>query len=331
MAKFKVTRSLFTTIALLALILLNIFFIYKRVGSSKEDLVVSDTNSNPNFVSKNQPEKKSIEQKMKGVHLVENDQDKKGWELLSEEAIGEDTESWTLKKVKVQFYSEDDSTFTVTGDVGEVDGPSKNMLIRGNVVTQSENGYTFVTNQLKYDSVRKILYTEDSVSMSGPPDKRGGGFNLVGVGMQITVPSNRMKIMSQVRADKMVDGKLFKLTSNMSDFSSRTQEALFSGDVNMNYDKMQIQAPFAEFKYSKTTKNLASIYVYDKVEMKDEQKSATCKELIMDLVADQMILRGQPLVKMGTDQIQGEEITFYDKGKKMKISKMSMQRSGLGN
>lgn len=309
---------------------MNIYFVYKRIGSSKEDLVVSDPTTNSNFISQNQPEKKSIEQKMKGVHLVENDHDTKGWELLSEEAVGEGTESWTLKKVKVQFYSEDDSSFTVTGDVGEVDGPSKNMLIRGNVITQSENGYTFLTNQLKYDSERKVLYTEDSVTMSGPPDKRGGGFNLVGIGMEIKVPSNRMKIMNQVRADKMVDGKLFKLKSDSSDFSSRTQEALFTGNVKMDYDKMQIDAPFAEFKYSKTTKNLSSIYVYDKVEMKDEQKTATCKELIMDLVADQMILRGQPLVKMGTDQIQGEEITFYDKGTKMKISKMSMQRSGMG-
>lgn len=333
MARISTTKNIFVTISLVILIALDIVFITKRIKSSGSantgDFLSLDDIQSKNHNDSDMPSK-SIEQKMKGVHLVENDNQRKGWELFSEEATGEGLDQWVLNKVKVIFYSEDNTTFTVSGDRGEIEGPTKNIIISGRVITQSENGYSFLTSDLKYDSKRKILYTENSVKMKGPPDRRGAGFNLSGYGMEIKVPTNRMQILKDVKADKMIDGKAFRLTSETSEFSSRSQEALFSRSVIMKYDKMDLQAPNAEFKYSKAKKMLSSIYAYDHVAMQDDKKSATCKELIIDLVQDQMTLRGSPIVKMGGDQIQGEEIIFYDSGRKMKISKMSLQRTGKG-
>ncbi len=271
-------------------------------------------------------EKKSIEQKMQGVHLLENDKDKKGWELFAEEATGSKDEQWMLKKVKVRFYSDEMSSFTVTGDVGEVDGQSKNMTIRGNVLTESSNGYFFETSELRYLAQQKKLYSDDAVNMRGPDDINGKGLVLTGQGLEIYVADSKIKILHQVEARKNVENKKFKLNSDSSIFSNKDREASFAGDVKLLYDSMVLKAPFAEFKYSKAKDVLEIVRVFDQVEMTDLNKTGTCAELIVNILQDTMTMNGQPKVRMGADEIQGDQIIFSEKGKKVKISQMKLER-----
>lgn len=274
-------------------------------------------------------EKKSIEQNMTGVHLVENSGNDRGWELRADEATGSSDELWVLKKVKVEFFSENISSFVVSGDIGEIDGRTKNMLIRGKVVTQSANGYQFITNDLKYYAEGKILRSDDSVEMIGPEDKKGAGFHLNGQGFKIDILKNKMFIESDIEASKDIDSKMFNVVSNEAEFSNKNQEALFSGNVIMTFDKTRITAPQAFFKYSEKLKLLESITLRDKVNMQDEGKTAVCKVLKLNLVDDSMTLSGQPKVQMGEDEIQGDEIIFLEGGKKVKINNVRIQGKEL--
>jgi LPS export ABC transporter protein LptC len=271
-------------------------------------------------------EKKSIEQKMQGVHLLENDKDKKGWELFAVEASGSKDEHWILKKVKVRFYSDEMSSFMVIGDVGEVDGQSKNMTIRGNVITESSNGYFFETSELRYQADQKKLFSSDAVNMRGPDDKNGKGLMLTGQGLEIFIADSKIKILHQVEARKTVENKKFKLNSNSSVFSNKDREAIFSGDVKLLYDNMILKAPFAEFKYAKSKEVLELVRVFDQVEMIDENKTGTCQELVVNLLKDTMTMSGNPIVRMGSDEIQGDQIVFSEKGKKVKITQMKLER-----
>lgn len=268
--------------------------------------------------------RKAVEQKMVGVHLVENSNNAKGWELYADEASGSSEELWVLKKVKVEFYNENESSFVVSGDIGEINGQTKNMLIRGQVVTQSSNGYQFETNDMNYIAETKMLVSTNLVRMLGPDDKNGAGFKLNGQGFRIDLAKNKMYIESNIEASKAVDGKNFNVTSNTAEFSNKNQEALFAGNVFMKFDKTTITAPQAFFRYSDKQKALESILLKDKVVLKDEGKSAVCQSLLMNLVADTMTLSGQPKVQMGEDEIQGEEIVFLEGGKKVKINKVKI-------
>lgn len=276
-------------------------------------------------LAEQQNSKKAIEQKMIGVHLVENSNNAKGWELHADEATGSTEEQWVLKKVKVEFFSENQSSYVVSGDIGEIDGKSKNMIIRGQVITQSSNGYQFVTNDLTYSAAEKKLKTDDVVKMLGPEDKNGPGFTLNGQGFLIDIEKNKMFIQSNVEATKAINKKSFDVVASSAEFSNKNQEALFQGNVRMKFDQTQITAPQAFFKYSEKLKVLESITLKNQVFLKDEGKTASCKMLLMNLLEDVMTLSGQPKVQMGDDEIQGEEIIFLEGGKKVKMNKVKIK------
>lgn len=268
--------------------------------------------------------RKAVEQKMVGVHLVENVNNTKGWELRADEATGSSDELWVLKKVKVEFFNANESSYVVSGDVGEINGQTRNMTIRGHVITQSTNGYQFETEDLKYVADDKNLVSSSSVRMLGPDDKNGAGFELTGNGFKIDLAANKMYIQSNIEASKSIEKKSFNVVSNAAEFSNKNQEALFSGNVRMSFDQTKITAPQAYFRYSEKQKMLQSILLKDQVMLKDEGKSAVCQQLLMNLIDDTMTLSGQPKVQMGEDEIQGEEIVFLEGGKKVKMNKVKI-------
>lgn len=307
---------------LLIFIFLEILFISPKILEKPSDDIIPYEKIQEQTQSK---KKDAIEQKALGVHLVENEDNKKGYELFASEATGTSEAQWVLKKVRIQFYSENSSSFAVRGEVGEIDGATKDMIIRGDVLTTSTNGYQFRTDSLRYSAKEKLMKSADAVFMQGPADKKGSGFKLTGVGLLVDVKTSKMQILEQVEANKIIDQKKFKLTSSKAEFSNRSQEALFSGQVKMVLGASYLSAPQARFFYSQQQKSLEKILLTKGVRLIEKDKVATCDELEIDLLEDKMTLRGQPKVQQGDDEIHGQEIIFLDGGKKVKINKVNVQ------
>ncbi len=320
--KQKLSKYSFLFFLLVLFIFLEIIVISPRVLEKPDDEHIEYEKLKAMADSKN---KDTVEQKMLGVHYVENSATQKGWELFATEASGTTDAQWVLKKVKVQFFSNDDSSFTVTGDVGEVDGTSKDMIVRGHVTTTSSNGYSFNTDSLRYIAKFKQMTSSDNVEMQGPPDQKGTGFKLTGVGLLVDIQKNKMTILDQVEANKIINQKKFNLKSLVAEFSNQNQEANFSGDVRMRLGATKVEAPNAFFTYSPQTKALEKIVLNTGVKLFELGKKATCDELEIDLIKDKMTLRGQPKVQQGEDEIQGQEIVFLDGGKKVKINKVDIK------
>ncbi|MFZ3228704.1 MAG: LPS export ABC transporter periplasmic protein LptC [Pseudobdellovibrio sp.] len=268
--------------------------------------------------------KDAVEQKMTGVHLVENDENKKSWELFASEGSGTSDAQWVIKKVKVQFFSKDNMSYTVMGEVGEIDGTTKDMIIRGDVLTTSTNGYQFKTDSLRYSAKDKMMRSSDSVFMEGPPDTKGAGFKINGVGLEVDIDKNTMNILSSIEAKKKIDQKDFRLTSDRAEFSNTNQEALFTGNMKMKLGESNIKAASAQFFYSSLKKSLDRILVTGGVSLTEADKKATCRELDINLPEDKMTLRGQPKVQQGDDEINGQEIVFLEGGKKVKINQVNL-------
>jgi len=327
-SKFKILKSFNLTMIIFSIIIVFIFVQILVFSPSDVNLFNKNTDSSDkrSTVSKGQlaqqvqKDKKSVEQQMRGIHLVENNKNQKGWELFAEEASGSEDANWVLKKVKIEFYADDQSAYTVTGDVGEINGTSKDILIRGQVITTSTNGYEFKTNDLRFHSKTKLLTTNDFVQMTGPADDSGPGFSMTGTGLKIDLNKNKMQILSSVEAEKIINKNKFQINSKTAEFSNRSQEAAFMGAVQMKYQKATLLAPIAFFKYSNTKKILKTVLLQQGVTLKEIERSGQCKELEIDLEEDKMTLRGAPKVQMGEDQIVGDEIVFLDGGKKVKIN-----------
>lgn len=267
-----------------------------------------------------QENKNAVDQKMQGVHLVENSENEKGWELFANEATGTADGQWVLKNVKVQFFNDNMSNYTVTGDLGEIEAKTKDMIIRGNVTTTSSNGYSFKTDTLRYIAKQKIMTSLDKVVMQGPADNSGSGFHLTGEKFLVDMVKNKMSILDKIVAKKKINSEQFNLTSARADFANSSQEATFVGNVQMKLGTLYVKAPMALFQYSGAKKMLEKIVLNDQVEFSDTDKKGFCKELEFNLIENKMTMRGQPKVVQGEDEINGHEIVFIDGGKKVKIN-----------
>ncbi len=286
----------------------------------KETVDVSDLESGLHALEQGN-KSNMVEQKMQGFHLVENADQEKGWELFGNEAIGKAEGQWTLKSVKVVFFDNNKPSYTVTGDVGEVDGNSKDMVIRGNATTTSANGYSFKTDTVRYIAKQQLMTSVDDVLMTGPSDNSGPGFQLTGQKFLVDMVKNKMSILDRIIATKKISGKDFNLTSVRADFSNRSHEANFVGNVVMKLGTINVKAPLASFQYSNSKKLIERILMNDKVEFVDGDKKGYCQELVFDVLENKMTMKGQPKVVQGEDEIKGHEIVFIDGGKKVKINK----------
>ena len=110
--------------------------------------------------------------KVDGIHIVESKKGGMDWELFSKSAEGtQNSGTWKLSDMKVQYYTKDKVEFIVDGKTGSVDGMTKDMDIRGDVVTQSANGYVFKSQTVVYQSAKRVIVSNDPVTMMGPQDK----------------------------------------------------------------------------------------------------------------------------------------------------------------
>ncbi len=281
-----------------------------------EDLALTDSQSQLSEANK----KNSVEQKMLGVHLVENADNQKGWELFANEAVGSFDSHINLKNIRVHFFNENKSNFIVNGDTGEIDGSTKDIVIRGNVRTESANGYVFKTDTLRYIASKKIMTSLDKVTMLGPEDQNGSGFKLDGEKLLVDIVQNKMSILDKIVTTKVVESKDFKLTSVRADFTNNSREAKFSGDVRMNLGNAFMQAPVAFFNYNGKTNRLLRIMLKQGVDFSDDDKKGSSQELELNFLNNIMTMKGQPKVQRGEDEIKGYEIVFIDGGKKVKIN-----------
>ena len=280
------------------------------------------------FFSANQT-RKSVEQTLRGLHLVENINEKKGWELRATEAVGSEQDQWTVKKVNITFFADEVPTFKVSGEVGEVNGNSKDLVIRGQVVTESSNGYLFTTNELRYVSATNSLVSQDSVTMKGPRDSKTLNINLKGFGLRILLPTNKMYILDQVESENLINGKMFYIQSKEAEFSNNSQEALFQKSVIMRFEDYRTTSEKALFSMAAKGNQVEEVILSPHVEMYGTDKRGTCRQLNIDILADKITLKGNPKLTFNQDVISGEEIVLTEKGQKVKINRAQLSGSNV--
>lgn len=288
-------------------------------------------------LGENAPENKSAgtlaEQRMGGVHLVESQKGSRDWELFSEAAEGsQGSGNWKLKKVRVFFYNKEKVEFTATGDEGVIDSNSKDLSIKGNVITRSENGYVFKTPTISYAATKREIMSPEEVYMEGPRDKTGGGLIVKGRSMQVLVDQSKMLIREKVSATKaMNDGKRFDVVADGAEFSGKSNMARFLGTVRMNYDGMRLEGPEASFLYDRGTNLLSNISILGGVKVSDADKFATADVVNLDLLANKYVFKGRPKVIQNNDELSGEEIIFLDGGKKVKVERVRAKMDNKDN
>ena len=264
-----------------------------------------------------------VEQRLTGVHLVEARQDEKEWELWSEEAkTYKDKKIWDLDKVRVKFFGKNGVIFHVTGKKGQVETQSKDMEVTGDVITRSSNGYVFRTEKVLYDSSERTLHGPQNIKMLGPKDAVDNRMTLRGNSLEANLDTSLMEVKNDVSAEKpFKEEKRVFIKSQRAQFSGQSNYARFLDDVVIDYETMRLTGPDALFNYDSEKELVTSMKVQGGVKVSDTDKWATSQMVNVEFEKEKYVFRGNPRVVQNNDELKGEEIIFYNGGKRVKVFK----------
>ena len=277
----------------------------------------------PSIIEKSEKNLGKADQFMKGVHLTGTKEGEREWELWAEKAKGfNQQKAWRLDIVKSNFFSDEGGTLFVNGDSGEVELESKNLIITGNVVVRSSNGYKLYTSKAEYTSNSKTLISPKKVKVIGPAEPGGSRLGLVGDGMRATLSNSYIWIIGNVKADKVLrDGRVLNIRSDEARISGSDNSVKFVGHVVLDLDNMRAAGPTANFQYKEDGKSLESVFIDGGVKVSDLDKWATAKNVTVNFDEDKYTFVGSPRVVQGEDELRGEKIIFTEGGQRVKVLK----------
>lgn len=264
-----------------------------------------------------------LEQKMRGVHLLETKEGERLWELWSDEALSlKEKATWLLDKVKVRFFAQDGLSYIVHGQKGRILIESKDVEISGAVTLESSNGYVYRTEELVYQSETKSFETSGRVEVQGPQEKGRAPLFFMGHGLKANLGDHKMKILKDVTVKKQLEtGQQFHLKSNSAVLSGVSKEANFEGDVVIDVGNTRITGPTAKFEFGEGRESIQAIAVEGGIRVSDPQRWATAETAYLLFQQDSFILRGHPRVIQNNHELQGEEIVFLNSGSEIIVQK----------
>jgi len=130
---------------------------------------------------------------MSELKYDQDHEDGHAWELIAKEAHFFDTaEVVSLKDVLLKVDSKKDNSYTIRGNEGDYCRKTEEIVLKGDVVGRSANGYQIETSQLTYKQKEESVVTDKPVRMSGP------FFRLKGDGLSVDLKSSRFKVWRNV-------------------------------------------------------------------------------------------------------------------------------------
>jgi LPS export ABC transporter protein LptC len=99
-----------------------------------------------------------------------------------------------LSKVRIFLAEQERGPVEVKADRGQIDLKTEAFVLQGQVVALTADGQRFETSELRYEPDRRKLVSDSPVRVKGPR------IEVVGTGMEVDVPTRRVRLLGPVRA-----------------------------------------------------------------------------------------------------------------------------------
>lgn len=117
--------------------------------------------------------------KMDRVHIVQNKQGIKSWEMWADTAKVYRKKNYTkMENIHLRFYPENGKIMDVTADKGLMENESRNMRLRGNVLIKTQDGISMRTEALQFRPKEKRIDSDEEILVKGET------FRLRGIGLR---------------------------------------------------------------------------------------------------------------------------------------------------
>jgi len=132
--------------------------------------------------------------RLKDIHYVQDDPGQKAkWMLDASEAkLSKDQQFVTFVNFHVTLEPENRPRVTMEGKQGEFDKRTGQLLLQGDLVGHTEDGYRFTTEQAVYYHKEGYLKTDKVVKISG------SFFSIEGTGLFLDLGKETMLVLSNV-------------------------------------------------------------------------------------------------------------------------------------
>ena len=139
-----------------------------------------------------------VAMQLSNVHYEQIDQHGvKEWELDAQSAqVFDEQKKIALQSLDVVFFSSEGKGFTLVADHGEMFTDSKDVMVSGNVVTTTEEGFRIESDSLTYSSRDRTISTTDNVTI------RGKDMIMRGKGMIIDIEKETLSLLEEVKASE---------------------------------------------------------------------------------------------------------------------------------
>lgn len=131
---------------------------------------------------------------LREVNFVQVKDGVKLWELKAETVEYQQPQNLvSFKKVVLTYFPKGGKPITLVGNLGKLDTQTKNILMEGEVVISTPEGYELKVPSLYYrDDIREVS-TEGTVNLKGP------AISLDGQGMTMNLESQKVRVNQKVR------------------------------------------------------------------------------------------------------------------------------------
>lgn len=176
----KLIRKLLLLITISLIILITVFLV-KNKSNLPKSVSVKLT-------------KTGIDVSIKNLHLIEEKNGAKQWELNADTAEVINSKGITrLKKIQMTLFQKNGDDLLVSADTGIVKNNNKNIELKGNIEVLNHEGYTLKTENLKWLSEQKTIQFDDEIEISGQD------LNVTGKEMTVDVKNDIIEIYGGVR------------------------------------------------------------------------------------------------------------------------------------
>ncbi len=252
------------------------------------------------------------------------------WKIFSNQAESFKDGLWELFKIKGSFKERKKSEVRFVGGRGGVDLNNRLINILGGVKVHFLNGYIFKTDTLNIREgrdKRQTFYSNNMVKVYNKDEE----FKVFSKGIKGDVETGEVELLSEVSCQKSV--KQYKdilIKSDRARFKSFLKSIRFSGNLRISQKNFNIKGNEAYFLYDEKTKNLKSIQIDGDILASDGIKTALSERVKIRIDEDVIIFQGNPRIRIGKNEIMGEEILITNKQNNIQVIRGNIKSTKKG-
>lgn len=256
------------------------------------------------------------EQVISGLRLRSSKEGRVIWTLNADQAQTSGEELWSLTRAEGQFLGENQSVF-IKSNLGEINMKDRRVNLMGDVKSFTDFGYSFFSDELTFDQAQKKITTELPVLIESDSEK----IRVNSTGFLFDLDSGQAELLNDVSClQSVMDFNDVLIKSDKAIIRSNLRDIRFSENLVVQQQKFIIKGQEAFFEYDAENSNqLKSIRVTGDIRASDGIKTAISEEVEMKLKEDIILFQGSPRLKMGDNELVGEEILISNNQQNIQV------------